>query len=156
MRAQGVATRAGAAGFTLVEMLIVVVIVAVLAAIAFPSYSDYVRRGKLPEGTAAIATMRVKMEQYYQDNRTYAKTGVAAPNCPVSVGSLKNFTITCPVLTKDTYTVQANGTNDIDGIHYTVNEGNGRATTVTGGSAMDKAGYTANGACWVTRKGGTC
>jgi len=156
MRAQGVATRAGAAGFTLVEMLIVVVIVAVLAAIAFPSYTDYVRRGKLPEGTGALATMRVKMEQYYQDNRTYAKTGVSAPNCPVSVGSLKNFTITCTVLTKDTYTVQAAGTGDLTGINYTVNEGNGRATTIAGGSSMESAGYTGNGSCWVTRKGGTC
>ena len=59
-------------GFTLIEVMIVVVIIGILAAIAIPQYSDYVIRSKIPEATSALAGARVKMEQFFQDNRTYA------------------------------------------------------------------------------------
>ena len=75
-RANPVPTRA--AGFTLIEVMIVVAIVAILTAIALPSYKDYIRRGRLPEAFNALADYRTKMEQYYQDNRNY---GSAASKC---------------------------------------------------------------------------
>ena len=59
-------------GFTLIELMIAVAIIAILAAIAIPSYSEYVRRGRVTEAISALSGMRVKMEQYFQDNRTYA------------------------------------------------------------------------------------
>jgi prepilin-type N-terminal cleavage/methylation domain-containing protein len=58
-------------GFTLLELMIVVVVVAVLAGIALPSYSDYMLRGKFSEATGNLADLRVKMEQAYGDNRRY-------------------------------------------------------------------------------------
>ena len=57
-------------GFTLIELMIAVAIIAILAAIAIPSYSEYVRRGRITEAISALSGMRVKMEQYFQDNRT--------------------------------------------------------------------------------------
>ena len=62
---------AAAWGFTLIELMIVIAVVAILAAVALPAYGDYLRRGQLPEAFTNLADLRVKMEQYYQDNRSY-------------------------------------------------------------------------------------
>ena len=152
-------------GFTLIEVMVTVAIIAVLAAIAIPNYTDYVRRGKLQEATSNLLAMRTKMEQYFQDNRSYTTPGapVLAPctaGSSVPVPTQKYFSITCPVLTATTYTIQAAGGSATDasmtGITFTINEANVRATTVTSGSPMEKAGYAANANCWTSKKGGQC
>ena len=58
-------------GFTLIEVMIVVAIVAILAALAMPLYIDYIRRGRIPEATSNLSSQQVKMEQWFQDNQTY-------------------------------------------------------------------------------------
>ena len=151
-----------APGFTLIELMVTVAIIAILAAIALPNYTDYVRRGKLQEATSNLLAMRTKMEQYFQDNRSYTTPGapVLAPctaGSSVPIPALKYFSITCPVLTATTYTIRADGTDPtLVGITYTINEGNVRATQVTAGSPMAQAGYTLNLNCWTIRKGGQC
>jgi len=140
-------------GFTLIELMIVVAVVAILAAVALPAYNDYVRRSKLSEAHADLSDLRVKMEQWFQDARTYQNAGGTA--CGVAMTTAKYFTITCTA-TATTSTITAAGQADIAGINFTVNESNVKATTVTGGSAMATYGYTGNAACWVTKKGGVC
>src|SRR5437763_3189016 len=56
-------------GFTLLELMIVVAIVAVLASIALPNYSDYVKRGKIMEATTGLSDFRQRYEQYFLDTR---------------------------------------------------------------------------------------
>ena len=149
-------------GFTLIEVLVTVAIIAILAAIAIPNYTSYVKRAQIAEAGAALLAMRTKMEQYFQDNRSYTTPGapVVAPcaaGSSVPIPALKYFNITCPVLTAATYTIQADGTDPtLVGITFTINEGNVRATAVTPGSPMDQAGYTLNANCWTIRKGGQC
>ena len=132
--------------------MVVVAIIAILAAIALPSYTDYVRRGKIQEATTNLLTMRTKLEQFYQDTKTYVGACAAGTVAPLPANQ-KYFTITCPSanLTATTYTVVATGTGDLTGFVYTINQANARVSTVTG---VD--GWSGNGSCWVIRKGGTC
>ena len=58
----------------MIEVMIVVAIVAILAAIALPNYSDYVKRGKIIEATSGLSDMRTRYEQFYLDNRTATGT----------------------------------------------------------------------------------
>lgn len=146
-------------GFTLIELMIAVVVVAILTAIALPSYQEYVTRGKITEATSNLADMRVKLEQFFQDNRTYVGACVAGTTAPLPTGT-KYFTFTCPVatLTATTFTVTATGiaAQGMAGFVYTVDQTNTQATTITAGSAAATDGWTGNPACWVIRKGGSC
>lgn len=58
-------------GFTLVEMMIVVVIVGILAAIAFPSYQNYVLRSGRADGQAKLMEIIQAQERFYSQNQTY-------------------------------------------------------------------------------------
>lgn len=59
-------------GFTLIEVMIVVAIVGILAAIAYPSYVDSVRKGKRADGRAALTNLLQQQERYSTQNNTYA------------------------------------------------------------------------------------
>jgi type IV pilus assembly protein PilE len=147
-------------GFTLIEVMIVVAIIGILAAIALPSYRDYVTRGRVVEATAGLADGRNKMEQYFQDNRTYPTGCVIAPAVAgatqVQLQQLQNFTLDCGTPTASTYLVTATGVNSMVGFSYTVDQQNGRASAFTGSG--QSAGWTvaSPNTCWVVRKGGLC
>ncbi|MFC5521483.1 type IV pilin protein [Polaromonas jejuensis] len=136
-------------GFTLVELMIVVAIIGILSMVALPSYQQYVIRGRIPDATSNLATRRVQMEQFFQDNRTYA----AAPACPTTADTTtsKYFDFSCAsAATATSYTLQAVGKESMTGFVFTINQQNVKATTAV------PTGWTANAACWVTSKGGTC
>ena len=66
------------AGFTLVELMIVVAIVGILAAIAYPSYIDSVRKGNRAEGRAAVTSLLQQQERFFTQNNTYVAFNTAA------------------------------------------------------------------------------
>ena len=61
-------------GFSLIELMVVVVMVAILAAIAIPAYQDNVLKGKRSDAKAALSEMASLQEQYFMDNKTYTST----------------------------------------------------------------------------------
>lgn len=58
-------------GFTLIELMIAVVVVAILAAVALPSYRDYVRRGYRAAAEAYLMDLAQREQQYFVDSRAY-------------------------------------------------------------------------------------
>jgi type IV pilus assembly protein PilE len=76
--------RRRAAGFTLIELMIVVAIASILAAVALPSYREYVRRSTRAEAQAYMMAVAVRQQQFLVDTRAYAATldavGVALPS----------------------------------------------------------------------------
>ncbi|MGJ7490972.1 type IV pilin protein [Variovorax sp. ZT4R33] len=137
-------------GFTLIEMMVTVAIIGILAAIALPSYRDYVLRGQLVDAHNALSMLRANMERHFQDNRQYTTQGSFTTPCPpastpVSVGS---FQITCTTLTATTFVAQAVGSGPTNGFTFTVNQQDTRATLFAG------AGWTACTTGWTTKKSG--
>ncbi len=136
-------------GFTLIELMIVVAIVAILGAVALPAYNDHVKRGKIAEATANLANLRVRMEQFFQDNRTYVG-GLCSP----TAAECKYFTYTCaPAATATTFAIQATGVaaQGMGGYLYTINEANAKTTVMSAPST-----WTGSATCWVTKKDGGC
>ena len=154
-------------GFTLIELMIVVAIVAILMAVALPSYRDYLLRGYLTDGTTLLSTMQTSMERYYQDNRTYAATGSGAnavtPPCAVAQALQRtqgNFVVTCtgsdaPTLT--TYGLTATGGGPVAGVAYTLqlNASSGFLKATAFSTPFTWANPNPN-TCWVTKRGQTC
>ena len=147
-------------GFTLIELMVTIVIIAILAAIAVPSYQQYIQRGKITEATSNLSSVSLQLEKYYADNRKYdnGTAGTCGVTLPTGAAA-RYFTITCSsgnanALGDQTYTVTATGvdTEGMKGFQYTINESNVRTSTFT----SPVTGWNDSTDCWVTKKGESC
>jgi len=136
-------------GFTLIELMIVVAIVAIFSAVALPAYQGYVLRGRISDGQSALAAFSTSMQQYYQDNRTFAGA------CGTSgVGALPTastyFTYSCSNLGATSFLATATGTGAASGFTFTVDQDGNRQTTAV------PSGWTSSTTCWVRNSSGSC
>ena len=138
-------------GFTLIEVMITVAIIGILSAIALPAYRDYITRGRIPEATSQLASKQVKMEQWFQDSRSYrAATGTDCYVGASDTTSSRFFTFTCTASSATAYTITATGTGAMTGFAYTVDQSGNKATTGV------PTGWATSTTCWVIKKGGVC
>lgn len=82
-------------GFTLIEVMIVVAIIGIIAAVAYPSYQEHVRKTKRADAQAALMELSQFMERFYTANGRYLDADGDAPDLPFDTapkdGGSKNY-----------------------------------------------------------------
>ena len=131
-----------ARGFTLIEVMVVVAIVRVLAAIGYPSYQNHMRKGVRPSAQTEMMKIADRQAQYLLDARTYA----------VGSGALTALNISLPTDVSAKYTVTITAADGTDTPStppsYTI-----RATPVTGNAQVPDGELTLTHAGMKTRAG---
>lgn len=129
-------SRSRARGFTLIELMVVIAVIAILSTIAVSSYRNYVMRATRTEGRMALLAIQVAEEKYFLQNNRYAQdiaTVVAAPPAGLGVNLTAagvttggKYTISFAAATATTYTLQADATgsqtDDTTCLQFTINE----------------------------------
>jgi prepilin-type N-terminal cleavage/methylation domain-containing protein len=131
-------------GFTMIELMVVVVIVGILAAIAIPIYGKYIKNARVTEATGRIGEIITAAKAWAQENQD-ATTG--NPTWPSGSGGIvdltatQNFTYAITAgggddATTDALEITATGTNKMEDVEVVVNipniNSNGDAPVVTG------------------------
>ena len=110
--------RYAARGFTLIELMIVVAIVAILTAIAYPSYTHYILKTRRGAAKACLSEYANYMERYYTTNMEYDKAGAGgaantlpAMDCNTAQQTANYYDYTLGNLAASTYTLTATPKN---------------------------------------------
>ncbi|WP_280926093.1 type IV pilin protein [Caldimonas mangrovi] len=143
-QASGSSLQGKCTGFTLIELMTVVAVVAILGTVALPAYGDYVSRARASSGLSALMVYHLKMEQRHMDTWRYG-----ADECAVPVPQVENFEFSCR-LDKDgqRYVATATGVDRLRGYVYTIDQAGKRKTVEHPKGAPERS-------CW-TLKGGQC
>ena len=96
-------------GVTLLELLIVIVVIGILVAVAYPSYTQQVQRTKRAECAGGLVQMASAMERDLSQNNTYSDIvggGLFTDACPID-GGTATYDLTVQAFTASTYTLRA-------------------------------------------------
>ena len=139
------------AGFTLIELLIALAVAAILAAVGIPAYQHHVLRGRLTTAFGQMQTLATQLEQFSQDQRTYA--GACQAGTVAQLPTSSDFQFACPTLSATQYVITATGLvgSPVAGFAFSLDQNGNKATTAT------PSGWSGAGsACWVDDPSGSC
>jgi type IV pilus assembly protein PilE len=136
--------------FTLLETMIVVAIVAILAAIALPSYTAHVQRSRILDAVARLSDARSRMEAYFLDERAYVDTAGRCGFLP-STSAADAFVVRCEA-TATTFIVTATGVaaKGMTDFAYAIDQSGAKATLGV------PRGWSRSADCWTIRQDGFC
>jgi type IV pilus assembly protein PilE len=100
-------------GFTLIEVMITVAIVGILAAIAYPSYLEQVRKSRRADAQSMLMNVGTRQQQMLLDTRSYATTAAALNvTVPSQIAAYYTLTVSAPAGTPPTFTATATPQGD--------------------------------------------
>jgi type IV pilus assembly protein PilE len=97
-------------GFSLIEMMIVLVMVGVLSAVAYPSYTAQVAKGRRADGKQALLELAQRMERFYSERGTYAGAALGSSGIYASTSPSGYYTLSIATQTADGFKITATPT----------------------------------------------
>ena len=136
------------AGFSLVELMVVLAIAAIIAAFALPAYRDHALRSNLPEMSSSLQLSALRLEQYYQDHRSYRN----GTECGITLPRSERFLFNCSSPEDgQAFVLTATGIDAMAGFAYTIDQQGLTRTT-----SLPNAWGIAPLECWVMKRGARC
>ncbi|HRF83007.1 MAG: prepilin-type N-terminal cleavage/methylation domain-containing protein [Xanthomonadales bacterium] len=97
-------------GFTLIELMIAVAIIAILASIALPAYQEQIRKSRRAQAKADLVEYAQLAERYFTVNNTYVGFTLPTSQSPREAGATARYNLPAPTTTATTFTLTANAT----------------------------------------------